>query len=177
MRKLAFLIVIFASAVACGSEVAATGVTGHTDEPGVTTSPRETSVADVQPTATAATGQTQDSGVEEQRVRNIEFRLSELERLLSAGDGMFSLEDDLANADGRLRAQQRCINALVLAAGSHQHRSDIGQGITGPGQFGSFESFDLDSTSHAMMLAVECGPSVDESLLAQLADNYGIDVK
>ncbi len=176
MRKLFVLIVLFASAVACGSEVAATGAVDVVTEPTVT----PTIAATVQATATIAASQPDapaQIGVDEQKIKDLQFRLSELERLLSAGDGMFSLEDDLANADGRLRAQQRCINALVLAAGAHQHRSDIGRGISGPGQFATFDLLDLDSTSHAIMLAVECGPSVDESLIAQLADDYGIELK
>ncbi len=175
MRKLAFLAIIFSiAAVACGSEVAATGAANVATDPTATPT-----VAAAQPTATAVVQPTAtpQPAISEQRIKDLEFRLSSLERLMSADDGMFSLEDDLANADGRLRAQQRCINALVMAAGAHQHGSDTGGQITGPAQFGTFDSSGLDATAHPMLLAVECGPVVDEAALAQLADNYGIDVK
>ncbi len=175
VRKLLLLTLVLAASAACGSEVAATGAADQNSP----TEPVATATAiTAQPTATTSAGVPDDLQADiDRQFGDLRFRLSSLERLMSAGDGMFSLEDDLANADGRLRAQQRCINALVLVAGSHQHLADADGGVTGPGQFGVFGAEGLDATTHARMLAVECGPAVDESLLAQLADDYGIELK
>ncbi len=172
MRKLAFLMMVLVATAACGAEVAATGAASRPAEPTA-----DLPTPTPQATATPITAESFPTpAVTEQQFKDLQFRLSELERLMSAGDGMFSLEDDLSNVDGRLRAQQRCINALVLTAGRHQHSSDIGGGITGPGKFGTLETSGLDASSLARMLAVECGPAVDEGLLAQLTDVYGIAV-
>ncbi len=146
MRKRIFLVpaallLVAMVLTACGRSEAAA------DTPSPTT----------QPTSTSLPSQEPSQQVSEQRIKDLEFRISGLERLLSAGDGMFSVTDDLSVIEGRLRFQQECMNALVLIAGL----PSPADGETG--------------TSAREIFETECGKAVAESSLENLASQYGLE--
>lgn len=177
MRTRSFLVMailaLAATALAaCGSTEPAEQASADTPSP--TAQPTSTAL-------TAASGSQQQ--ISEQRIKDLEFRLSELERLLSAGDAMFSVTDDLTAIDGRLRFQQSCLNALVLVAGRHTHSGGAWSGpalptpapgepidtnwLTGPdGQV---------QISARELLEAECSRAVGQDALQALINTYGLN--
>ena len=161
---------------ACGSTESAGQASADTPSPTAV-------VGQATSTPLPATSGQQNDAVSEQRVKDLEFRISEVERLLSVEDAMFSVTDDLTAIDGRLRFQQTCLNALVLVAGRHTHLDDVGSGSTQPTPTPGvlvdtnwLAGPDGEARIAAReLLEAECSRAVGQDALQALINSYGLN--